>query len=138
MARSIRIQHAGAVYHVMARGKHGQRLFQDHKDHALFLETLCESCQKTGWRIHAYILMGNHYHPLVEPPRMSKSAPEKMVLAWWLRQGTTVPLRWLNERLAKGHFTRVSQAISKVQRQPVRDHANTMRRLGKLAHGEEI
>jgi REP element-mobilizing transposase RayT len=68
MARPLRIQYPGAVYHVMARGNHGQGIFQDYRDRQCFLETLCEACEKTGWRIHAYVLMGNHYHLLVETP----------------------------------------------------------------------
>jgi putative transposase len=339
MARPIRIQYAGADYHVMARGNHGQPIFRDNKDRGLFLETLGESCQKTGWRVHAYVLMGNHYHLLVETPegnlvagmkwlqgtytqryngrhqlfghlfqgrykavivdgrqeenyfptvstyihlnparaglirigqerlkryrwssypwylnrggrrpawlrteevmgslrfgptdrrgyeaylegrvlelgskagrqrldrewktlrrgwyvggeafreklegylegamkgrqresqsgeakaahdeaaaaaalkraldalgrkeaelaRKPKNDPEKMVLAWWLRQRTTVPLRWLGERLAMGHFTRVSQAVSQVRRRPTRAHAKLMRRLARMAESE--
>jgi len=68
MARPLRIQYPGAVYHVMARGNHGQGVFQDDRDRQSFLEALGEACEKTGWRIHAYVLMGNHYHLLVETP----------------------------------------------------------------------
>jgi REP element-mobilizing transposase RayT len=68
MARPLRIQYPGAVYHVMARGNRGQGIFQDDRDRRCFLETLGEACEKTGWRIHAYVLMGNHYHMLVETP----------------------------------------------------------------------
>ena len=68
MARPLRIQYPGAVYHVMARGNHGQGIFQDDRDRQCFLETLGEACEKTGWRIHAYVLMSNHYHLLVETP----------------------------------------------------------------------
>jgi REP element-mobilizing transposase RayT len=68
MARPLRIQYPGAVYHVMARGNHGLAIFQDDRDRQCFLETLGEACEKTGWRIHAYVLMGNHYHLLVETP----------------------------------------------------------------------
>lgn len=64
----MRIQYPGAVYHVMARGNHGQEIFQDDRDRQCFLETLGEACEKTGWRIHAYVLMSNHYHLLVETP----------------------------------------------------------------------
>jgi len=53
MARPIRIQYPGAVYHVMARGNHGQAVFGDHADRRRFLETLGEACEKTGWRVHA-------------------------------------------------------------------------------------
>jgi REP element-mobilizing transposase RayT len=52
----------------MARGNHGHEIFQDDRDRRCFLETLGEACEKTGWRIHAYVLMGNHYHLLVETP----------------------------------------------------------------------
>src|SRR5258708_5725004 len=82
MARPIRIQYPGAVYHVMARGNHGQLVFQDNPDRKLFLEALGEACEKTGWRIHAYVLMGNHYHLLLETPEPNLVAGMK-----WL-QGT--------------------------------------------------
>lgn len=62
MARKIRIEYAGAVYHVMARGNQGRAVFADDLDRRLWLTTLSEACEKTGWKIHAYVLMGNHYH----------------------------------------------------------------------------
>ena len=68
-----------------------------------------------------------------ELEQMPKSAPEKMVLAWWVRQRTTAPLRWVSDRLAMGHFTRVSQAISQVQRRPARVHEQIQRRLRRAA-----
>ena len=58
MARPLRIEYSGAVYHVMARGNQGQPIFRDDKDRWRFLETLGEAAEKTGWRIHAYVLMG--------------------------------------------------------------------------------
>ena len=68
MARPIRIQYPGAVYHVMARGNHGQKIFADDADRKTFLSALAEACAKTGWRIHAYVLMANHYHLLLQTP----------------------------------------------------------------------
>ena len=68
MARPLRIEYVGAVYHVMARGNQGLPIFRDDQDRQRFLETVGEACEKTGWRIHAYVLMGNHYHLLVETP----------------------------------------------------------------------
>ena len=68
MARPLRIEDPGAVYHVMARGNRGRALFRDDHDRQRFLATLAEACEKTGWRIHAYVLMGNHYHLLVGTP----------------------------------------------------------------------
>jgi putative transposase len=82
MARPLRIQYPGAVYHVMARGNHGQPIFRDDRDRRQFLETLGEACAKTGWCIHAYVLMGNHYHLLLETPEPNLVAGMK-----WL-QGT--------------------------------------------------
>jgi hypothetical protein len=52
--------------------------------------------------------------------RLPKSAPEKAALAWWLRRRTTAPLRWVGERLQMGHYTRVTQAVSRMNRKPAR------------------
>src|SRR5205807_1035381 len=82
MARPLRIEYPGAVYHVMARGNQGRPIFKDDQDRKRFLETLQESGQKTGWLIHAYVLMANHYHLLVETPEGNLVAGMK-----WL-QGT--------------------------------------------------
>jgi len=66
MARMIRLEYAGAVYHVMARGNQGRRIYANDADRKLWLDTLAEGCGQTGWRIHAYVLMPNHYHLLAE------------------------------------------------------------------------
>jgi hypothetical protein len=55
-----------------------------------------------------------------ELARMPRTAPEKVALAWWLRQRTTVSLRWVSERLGMGHYTRVTQAVSRMNRKPGR------------------
>ncbi|SPE58686.1 hypothetical protein SBV1_2790010 [Verrucomicrobia bacterium] len=64
MARSLRIEYAGAIYHVMARGNQGQKIYADDGDRKLWLSTLGQAWRRTGWRIHAFVLMGNHYHLL--------------------------------------------------------------------------
>jgi len=51
MARPLRIQYPGAAYHVMARGNQGRAIYKDDTDRKRFLNTLEESCQKTGWRM---------------------------------------------------------------------------------------
>ena len=53
MARKLRIAYARAAYHVMARGNQGRAIFADERDRKLWLATLGEACEKTGWRIHA-------------------------------------------------------------------------------------
>ncbi len=69
MPRKLRIQYAGAIYHVMNRGDRREDIFADNADRARFLETLSEACGKTGWQIHAYCLMNNHFHVVVETPQ---------------------------------------------------------------------
>ena len=68
MPRSIRIQSAGAYYHVMARGNLGQAIFQDDADRRFFLHTLGQACAMTGWRVHAWVLMRDHYHLFLQTP----------------------------------------------------------------------
>ncbi len=68
MARAIRIQYAGAFYHVMARGNRRERIFRDENDRRFFCETLGEACERTGWRVHAWVLMSNHYHFMLQTP----------------------------------------------------------------------
>ena len=58
-----------------------------------------------------------------------KQTPEKEVLAWWLRERTTVTLRWVSEELGMGHYTRVTQAVSRVRRKPGRKLETLKRRL---------
>lgn len=68
MPRSIRIQSAGAYYHVMARGNRREDIFHDDDDRRFFLHTLGQACEMTGWRVHAWVLMGNHYHLFLQTP----------------------------------------------------------------------
>ena len=82
MPRKPRIEFAGAIYHVMSRGNRQDAIFLDDRDCEIFIETLDEACVRTGWRIHAFVLMGNHYHLLLETPEPNLVAGMK-----WL-QGT--------------------------------------------------
>ena len=68
MPRSIRIEFPGAFYHVMARGNRREPIYADDEDRRYFLKTLGEACAMTGWRVHAWALMGNHYHLVIETP----------------------------------------------------------------------
>ena len=69
MARKPRLEYVGGIYHVMSRGNHSEGIFRTDADRECFLSTLGEVCEPTGWRVHAYVLMGNHYHLLLETPR---------------------------------------------------------------------
>jgi len=68
MARSVRIEYPGAFYHVMARGNCRQAIFKDEEDRLRFVQTLGEACSMTGWRGHAWVLLSNHYHLMLETP----------------------------------------------------------------------
>ena len=54
MARKLRVEYAGAVYHAMNRGDRREAIFRDEADREIFLKTLQEACLKTDWQVHAY------------------------------------------------------------------------------------
>ena len=68
MPRKPRIEYAGAVYHVMSRGVKGMPIRLAESDWELFVETLGQACERTGWRVHAAVQMVNHTHLLLETP----------------------------------------------------------------------
>jgi putative transposase len=69
MARKLRVEYEGAIYHLMNRGDRKEPIFRDDSDRVLFLETLGQACAKTDWQVHAYCLMNNHFHLVVETPK---------------------------------------------------------------------
>lgn len=73
MARPIRLEFPEAVYHVTTRGSDGGDIFADDQDRQRFLEVLGEVVARTGWIVHAYVLMNNHYHLLLETPNSNLS-----------------------------------------------------------------
>lgn len=94
MARKLRIQYQGAMYHVINRGNYRRDLFTSHGEAEAFLEAVREAKERMGWRIHAYALMSNHYHLALETPE-----PNLVEGMHWL-QGT-----WANRfnRFRKEH-----------------------------------
>jgi len=66
MARPLRIEFAGALYHITARGNARARIFQDDTDRRYFLGQLARASQRCHWLVHGYCLMDNHYHLLIE------------------------------------------------------------------------
>jgi putative transposase len=56
MPRPLRIQYAGARYHVMSRGDRREAIFYDDADRVEFLTTLGQACLKTGWQVHVPLL----------------------------------------------------------------------------------
>jgi REP element-mobilizing transposase RayT len=68
MARPLRIEYPGAVYHATSRGNARQDVFLGEHDYLEFLNVLCVVVKRFNWLVHAYCLMGNHYHLLIETP----------------------------------------------------------------------
>ena len=66
MARALRLEYPGALYHVTARGDRREDIFFREEDRADFLSVLGEVCHRFNWVVHAYCQMTNHYHLLVE------------------------------------------------------------------------
>jgi len=68
MARPLRLEFEGALYHITSRGNARESIFLDNGDRARFLEILGDVVDRFGWICHAYCLMTNHYHLLIETP----------------------------------------------------------------------
>ena len=80
MPRKLRVQYPGAIYHVMNRGDRREPIFKDDQDRECFVRTLAEACGKAGWQVHAYYLMPNHFHLVVETPQGNLVAGMKWFL----------------------------------------------------------
>lgn len=68
MARPIRIEFAGALYHITSRGDRQEDIYLDDIDRKSFLTILSQVYERFNWLVHAYCLMDNHYHLLIETP----------------------------------------------------------------------
>ena len=68
MSRPLRLEFAGALYHITSRGNEKKAIYLEDADFELFLSLMAEVCQRFNWVIHAYCLMTNHYHLVVETP----------------------------------------------------------------------
>ena len=97
MARPIRVEYADAVYHVTARGNERKAIYRDDVDRQRFLETLGQAVERFRVIVHAYCLMPNHYHLLLQTPRANLSAA-----AGWLQ--TTYSVRFNRRHRRSGHL----------------------------------
>ena len=73
MGRPLRLEYPGALYHVISRGNERRLIFRSRGDHETFLDLLQESHETKGVLVHCYVLMGNHYHLVLETPRANLS-----------------------------------------------------------------
>jgi putative transposase len=80
MARKLRVEYPGAIYHVMNRGDRREPIFRDDADRERFVQTLGQACERSGWQAHAYCLMSDHFHLVVETPQPTLVAGMKWFL----------------------------------------------------------
>lgn len=103
MSRPLRLEHEGAIWHVTSRGNERREIFRDRNDRSSFLEILGETVFAARWRLHAYVLMMNHYHLLIETPERTLSRGVKRLNEQWAQH-----FNWRHARvghLFQGRFT---------------------------------
>ncbi len=97
MARPLRLEYEGALYHVTSRGNAGEQIFSDDRDRRRFLEILGDVVVRYAWICHAYCLMNNHYHLLIETPQAHLSRGMQLL--------NGVYTQWFNRRHKRvGHL----------------------------------
>lgn len=97
MARKLRIEHEGALYHVINRGNYRRDVFETAGAAQAFEETLWEACAMHGWKLHAQVIMRNHYHLALETPQANLVAGMH-----WLQ--STFSTRFNRFRQERGHL----------------------------------
>jgi len=85
MSRQLRIEYPGAIWHVTSRGNERRDIFRDDDDRHRFLRLLGKVVVIRRWNLHAWVLMANHYHLLIETPEI----------------GLSRGVKWLNQRYAQ-------------------------------------
>ena len=83
MSQPLRIEFSGTLYHITSRGNGRADICLDNSDHELFMIVLGEVCELFNWSIHAWCLMTNHYHLLVETPDSNLSKGMRYLNGKW-------------------------------------------------------
>lgn len=97
MARRVRLEDAGNLYHVINRGNYRRDVFETEGAKEAFADTLDEGCRRYGWVVHAYVIMRNHFHLALETPE-----PNLADGMHWL--GSTFATRFNRYRKERGHL----------------------------------
>jgi REP element-mobilizing transposase RayT len=140
MARKLRLEFPGAIYHVINRGNYRADIFRSEGAKAAFEGCLFESCAKSGWVLHAFVLMSNHYHLALETPEGNLVAGMQ-----WLQ--ATFANRFNRLRGERGHLFQgrykallvedgaaLGQVCHYIHLNPVRAGLVTVERLGEYRH----
>ena len=102
MPRPLRIEYAGACFHVINRGNYRRNLFTGSGAAATFERTLAEAAERFHWRIHAYVVMSNHFHLAVQIAEPNLSDGMKWLQGTWIRRYNS--LRRLVGRPFQGRY----------------------------------
>ncbi|MCZ6672504.1 MAG: transposase [Verrucomicrobia bacterium] len=97
MARKLRFEQAGGLYHIINRGNYRSWIFDTDGAKKSFEKTLLEACERSGWILHAYCVMGNHYHLALETPEPNLSEGMR-----WLQ--SVFAMRFNRFRKENGHI----------------------------------
>lgn len=113
MARPLRLEYPGALYHDTARGNARQDLFRDDEDRRRFLGVMEHVVARVHLVLHAYCLMNNHFHLLVETPEANLSAPCASLMASLPKPLTAVTTGWaMSYKAASRRSSSSGRAIS--------------------------
>jgi REP element-mobilizing transposase RayT len=137
MARSLRIQYEGSLYHVINRGNYRSDIYATEGAAQSFLATVLEAVSRHGWRLHAYVIMQNHYHLAIETPRAN-------LVEGMRRLQSTAAARFNRYRKEHGHvfqgrykalalevITALCRVVDYIHLNPVRAGAVTAEQAGK-------
>jgi REP element-mobilizing transposase RayT len=97
VSRQLRLEYAGAIWHVTSRGNERRDIFRDDHDRRRLLTLLAKVVVERRWLLHAWVLMSNHYHLLIEVPEIGLSRGIK-----WLNQTYAEDFNARHERV--GHL----------------------------------
>lgn len=98
MPRQLRIEYPGAIYHVMAHGDRREPILVDDDDRRTFVRTLGQASERAGFRVHAWTLMNNHYHLLLETPEANLSRGMAWLQNAYTRRINTRHRLWGHDR----------------------------------------
>ena len=102
MSRKLRFEYPGALYHIINRGNYRSWIFESGGARKSFEKTLFEACDYAGWKLHAFVVMSNHFHLALETPEPNLSEGMR-----WLQSVFAMRFnrfRKENGRLFQGRF----------------------------------
>lgn len=140
MARNLRLEYEGACYHVINRGNYRRDVFAAKGAAESFEECLFEVAQKTGWRLHAFVIMRNHFHLAVETPEPNLSVGMKWLQGTWAirfnryRGVVGRPFQGRYKALHVEPGEALAQVCHYIHLNPVRAKALPAARVGEFLH----